>query len=58
MPFYEYACTGCGVVVEALRPMAMRGDPISCEDCAAPMEPVLSATPGNVKDPAVPRSRP
>ena len=55
MPIYEYACKGCGVLTEELRSIKNRDARLACNRCETPMERVLSATSGTVRDPAVPK---
>lgn len=35
MPYYDFACDGCGSVQELRRPMVQAGDPASCPECGA-----------------------
>jgi putative FmdB family regulatory protein len=40
---YEYLCPSCGQTQELLRPTADRDLPVSCPECGAPAERMLSA---------------
>lgn len=55
MPIYEYHCARCDHVTSELRSMATRDKPAPCEKCGCASKRVVSATPGIVKNPAVPR---
>lgn len=43
MPIYEYKCTSCAAVSEALRRMADRDAPEICKQCGASAEHILSS---------------
>lgn len=43
MPIYEFRCTACGHVFEALRPMGDTGRDLTCDVCgAAGVQKILS----------------
>ncbi len=55
MPLYVYKCPKCNAERSDIRCVADRHDAPRC-DCGEKMVLQLGATPGIVKDPAVPRS--
>lgn len=56
MPVYEYQCKA-GHVTESMQLLAEKAAHIRCPTCGKRARPILSATPGHVRNPAVPRSR-
>lgn len=54
-PLYVYECPICNAQRSDVRTIAERHDGPICRKCDWPMIIVLGATPGIVKDPAVPR---
>lgn len=56
-PLYEYACKA-GHVTELRQLMDSKPAHTKCQTCGKRARPILSATPGVVRNPAVPRSRP
>lgn len=55
MPLYIYECPICNAQRSDVRSVAERHDGPICDRCDWPMIIVLGATPGIVRDPAVPR---
>jgi putative FmdB family regulatory protein len=53
-PLYEYTCKA-GHVTESTQLLAERAEHVKCQTCGKRARRVLSATPGVVKNPAVPR---
>lgn len=56
MPLYVYECAPCSKQRSEMRRMAERRVGPACDVCGFTMKLVLSATPGIVRNPAVPRS--
>ena len=54
MPLYVYECTNCNAQRSDVRKIDERHDGPTCR-CGAKMKLLIGATPGIVKDPAVPR---
>jgi putative FmdB family regulatory protein len=57
MPLYVYECPICNAQRSDVRTIAERKSGPQCDKCRWPMALVLSATPGIVRDPAVPRKQ-
>lgn len=55
MPIYQYTCKSCGDMTEEIRCIAMRDARLACARCETPMERVISAVTGIVREPAVER---
>ena len=54
MPVYEYQCKA-GHITEDLHLLDVRPEKIKCHTCGKQARFILSATPGKVRNPAVPR---
>lgn len=53
-PIFEYACKA-GHVTESMQLLGERSEHVKCQTCGKRARPILSATPGIVRNPAVPK---